>query len=173
MAGEGVRLTDYPELERSPELAADFDHVVLVDPPASAGLERLVSRSSSEGSYLHRVWGEAEWRLSLSVLEAQLVQRPTLIATFRDLRDAGAASGEGLRQALLGSGPHPRSAETAARCFRVLSELGLVRGAPDGGDGEVGVVSSDGTDLERSAAFRAYSARHQEAQQYLEIHKHP
>jgi single-stranded-DNA-specific exonuclease len=173
MAGEGVRLTDYPELERSPELAADFDHVVLVDPPASAGLERLVSRSGSKGCYLHRVWGEAEWRLSLSVLEVQLAQRPALIGTFRDLREAGDASGEELRRALLGSGPHPRSAETAARCFRVLSELGLVHGTPEGGDGEVGVVSSDGTDLERSAAFRAYSARHQEAQQYLEARKHP
>jgi single-stranded-DNA-specific exonuclease len=173
MAGEGVRLADYPELERSPELAAEFDHVVLVDPPASAELERLVSRSRQPGGYLHRVWGEAEWRLSLSVLEVQLAQRPTLIASFRDLRDAGDASGEELRQALLGSGPQPRSAETAARCFRVLSELGLVHGAPAGGDGEVGVVSSDGTDLERSAAFRAYGARHQEAQQYLEAHKHP
>lgn len=172
MAAEGVRLTDYPELERSPKLAAGFAHVVLVDPPASAELERLVSRSSQEGGYLHRVWGEAEWRLSLSVLEVQLAQRPTLIATFRDLRETGDASGEELRQALLGGGPHPRSAETAARCFLVLSELGLLRGVPAGGDGEVGVVSSDGTDLERSAAFRAYSARHEEARQYLEAHKH-
>jgi hypothetical protein len=146
--------------------------VVLVDPPASAGLERLVSRSGSEGGYLHRVWGEAEWRLSLSVLAVQLVQRPALIAAFRDLREAGDASGEELRQALLGSDRHPRSAETAARCFLVLSELGLVRGAPSGGDGEVGVVSSDGTDLERSAAFRVFSARHEEARQYLEAHKH-
>jgi single-stranded-DNA-specific exonuclease len=173
MAGENVRLADYQELERSPELVADFDHVVLIDPPTSAALGRLVSRSDREGAYLHRVWGEAEWRLSLSVLEAQLAQRPTLIGTFRDLRDAGDVSGEELRQALLGSGRQPRSAETAARCFRVLSELGLVRGRPDRGDGEVGVVSSEGTDLERSAAFRAYSARHEEARQYLEAHKHP
>lgn len=173
MAGEGLRLADYPELERSPGLAGDFDHVVLVDPPASAGFERLVSRSRREGGYLHRIWGEAEWRLSLSVLAVQLAQRPTLVATFRDLRDAGEASGEALRQALLGSDRQPRSAETAARCFRVLSELGLVRGAAASGDGEVGVVSSDGTDLERSLAFRAYSARHEEARQYLEAHKHP
>jgi single-stranded-DNA-specific exonuclease len=172
MAGEGVRLADYPELERSPELAADFDHVVLVDPPPSAALERLVSRSGQADGYLHRVWGEAEWRLSLSVLAVQLVQRPTLIGTFRDLRDAGEASGEELRQALLGSDRQPRSAQTAARCFRVLSELGLVRGTPDCGDGAVGVVSSEGTDLERSAAFCAYSARHEEARQYLEAHKH-
>lgn len=173
MAAEGVRVADYPELERSPELAGDFDHVVLVDPPPSARLERLASRSDREGGYLHRVWGEAEWRLSLSIVAEQLAQRPTLIATFRDLRDAGEVSGEGLRQALVGSGRQPHRAETAARCFRVLSELGLVRGTPSHGDGEVGVVSSEGTDLERSAAFRAYSARHEEALQYLEAHKHP
>jgi hypothetical protein len=145
---------------------------VQVDPSASSDLDRLASRSPQEGGYLHRVWGEAEWRLSLSVLDVQLAQRPTLIGTFRDLRDAGEVSGEELRRALLGSGRQPRSAETAARCFRVLSELSLVRGTPDGGDGQVGVVSSDGTDLERSAAFRAYSARHEEARQYLEAHKH-
>jgi single-stranded-DNA-specific exonuclease len=172
MAGEGVRLADYPELERSPELAGEFGHVVLVDPPPSASLKRLALRSDQEAAYLHRVWGEAEWRLSLSILAEQLAQRPTLIATFRDLRDAGEVSGEELRQALLGSGRQPRSAETAARCFRVLVELDLVRGTPSGGDGTVGVVSSEGTDLERSAAFRAYSARHEEARQYLEAHKH-
>jgi single-stranded-DNA-specific exonuclease len=173
MAGENVRLADYPELERSPGLVADFDHVVLVDPPPTAGLGRLVSRAARAGGYLHRVWGEAEWRLSLSVLGAQLAQRPTLIAAFRELREAGEVSGEELRQALLGSGRHPRAAETAARCFRVLAELGLLRGAPAGGDGAVGVVSSEGTDLERSDAFRAYSARYEEARQYLEAHRHP
>jgi single-stranded-DNA-specific exonuclease len=174
MAGEGgLRLADYPELERSPGLASEFAHVVFIDPPASADLERLASSSQEEDGYLHRVWGEAEWRLSLSVLAVQLAQRPTLIASFRDLRDAGEVGGEELRRALLGSGTHPRSAETAARCFRVLAELGLVQGTAAGGDGEVGVVSSKSTDLERSAAFVAFSARYEEARQYLEAHKQP
>jgi single-stranded-DNA-specific exonuclease len=173
MGREGVRLADYAELERSPGLPAEFAHVVLVDPPAGAEVERIVSRAARPGGYLHRVWGEAEWRLSLSILAVQLAQRPTLISTFRELREVGEASGEELREALLGNGPHPRSAETAARCFRVLSELNLVRGAPAGGEGVVGVVSSEGTDLERSEAFRAYSARHEEARQYLEAHKQP
>jgi single-stranded-DNA-specific exonuclease len=173
MARPGLRLADYAELDSSPQLADEFTHVVLVDPPAFAYLERLASRSAREGGYLHRAWGEAEWRFACNVLGAQFARRPTLIAAFRDLREAGEASGEELRQALLGSGPHPRSPETAARCFRVLAELGLVRGTPAGGDGQVGVVSSEDTDLERSASFRAYSARFQEARRYLEGQRQP
>jgi single-stranded-DNA-specific exonuclease len=173
MACEGARVADYAELERDPELVADFDHVVLVDPPPSAELLALASRSPVEGAYLHRVWGEAEWRFALSAAAAQLAQRPTLIALFRDLRDAGEASGEELREALIGSAPQARSPETAARCFRILKELGLVHGEPAAGGGVVGVVSSEGTDLERSASYRAYSARHEETRQYLEAHRQP
>jgi single-stranded-DNA-specific exonuclease len=173
MARKGVRLTDYAELERTPELAREFVHAVMVDPPASAQAERLASIPHRSGGYLHRVWGEAEWRFAARLLGEQLPQRPALIAAFRELRDVGEASGEELRQALLGSGAHPRSAESAARCFRVLSELGLVQGSPAGGSGVVGVVSSEGTDLERSAAFRAYGARYQEARRFLEGQRQP
>ncbi len=173
MSREGLRLADFLELERSPDLPTGFKHVVLVDPPPFAHLAGLASRATAEGRYLHRAWGEAERRFALSAISDQLAQRPALVAAFRDLREAGAASGEGLREALLGGGPHPRRAETAARCFRVLAELDLVRGAPDGGAGEVGVVSSGGTDLERSASFRAYSARFQEAKRFLEGQRQP
>jgi single-stranded-DNA-specific exonuclease len=173
LARDGLRLADWAELERSPGLAADFTHVVLVDPPPDRLLEALSARAGGAGGYLHRAWGEAEWRFALAALDEQLARRAVLAATFRDLRQAGAVGGEELRAALQGGGRHSRSAETAARCFRVLDELGLVDGTPDGGDGEVGVVSSDGTDLERSSAFRAYGARHQEARQYLEAHRHP
>jgi len=173
MACEGARVADYAELERDPELVAEFDHVVLVDPPPSPELLALASRSPVEGGYLHRVWGEAEWRFALSAAAAQLAQRPTLIALFCDLREAGEVGGEELREALAGSAPQARSPETAARCLRILSELGLVHGEPAAGEGVVGVVSSEGTDLERSASYRAYSARHEEARQYLEAHRQP
>ena len=175
---EGLRhpaVADYMALERAPGLAREFSHLVLVDPPPSVRHERLVRRpvdgwAAGEGhpGYLHEAWEEAEVTVALAALEAQLARRPVLIAAFRDLREAGEASGEELQAALRGSGPNPRGPEAAARCFRVLDELGLVQGSPDGGSGTVGVVSSEETDLERSAAFRAYGAFHQEALRYLE-----
>jgi hypothetical protein len=173
MSREGVRVADYAELEREPGLAAAFGHVVLVDPPASPELLALAGRAERDGCYLHRVWGDAEWRFALSSLAVQLVQRQVLIGVFRDLREAGEIAGEDLRNALIGSGPQPRSAETAARCFRVFSELELVRGEPTASGEPVGVVSSKETDLERSASYRAYNARYEEARQYLEAHKQP
>jgi single-stranded-DNA-specific exonuclease len=173
MAREGLRLADYREIEQSPELAAEYDHVVLVDPPAFEQLEQVAACSTQPGGYLHRVWGEVEWRFALSVLGVQLPQRSTLITLYRELREAGEVSGEELRTALAGGGLQQRDAESAARCFRVLSELGLLQGGPGGGDGTVGVVSSEGTDLERSPAYQAYSARYQEGHRFLEGQRQP
>ena len=168
LARDGLALADYAELEREHDLARRFAHVVLVDPPPSATLQRLAARPTLGGGYLHPAWGEAERRFALLVLESRHPQRAELAAVFRDLRGAGEASGEGLRRALQGDGPYPRTPEVAARCFRVLEDLDLVRGTPSGGDGAVGVVSSKETELECSAAFRAYRARYEEGKRYLE-----
>jgi single-stranded-DNA-specific exonuclease len=162
----GARLVEYGELDRSPELAREFEHVVLVDPPACP--EHAALAGLGDG-YLHPGWGEREHRFATAALEASLAGRAELVAVYRELRDAGERlGGEELRDALCGSGAHPRTPEAAARCFRVLAELGLVQGAPDHGDGSVGVVSSEETELERSEAYRAYSARYQEGLRYLE-----
>lgn len=179
---EGLRapaVADYAALERTPDLVAEYEHVVLLDPPASSLHEQLARRAVDGWSgkrhtgYLHEAWGPAEVGQALAALEESLASRPALIAVFRNLREVGGASGEPLREALAGPGAGQRGPESAARCFRVLAELGLVEGDPDGGRGEVGVVSSEETDLERSAAFRTYSARFEEGRRYLERHKQP
>lgn len=176
---EGLALIDYAVLDAAPELAEGFRHVVLVDPAPSARYERLAMRPSRDGGeaahpgYLHMAWSEAGANTTTAALERQCAQRSELVEVFRDLREAGEASGEALRRALEGEGASSRSPEAAARCFRVMSELGLLVGSPDGGSGSVGVVSSVETDLERSAAFRAYSARHREGLQYLAQHQQP
>ena len=168
LARPDLALADYAELLRHPDLARDFDHVVLLDPPPSAQLDLLASRSGRAGTYLHPVWGEAELRF-LFVLGLIHPQRSELAGVFRCLREAGEIGGDQLRDALRGDGPYPRSAEVAARCFRVLADLDLLRGAACGGAGTVEwAVSSGETKLERSAAFRAYRARYEEGKRFLE-----
>jgi single-stranded-DNA-specific exonuclease len=171
----GLALTDYAALAAEPGLVGAFEHVVLVDPPRGE-IDEAAVRDRQDGAcpgFLHSLWTEAEIPFSLSVLEEQTAARGTVARVFKALREAGEASGPRLRTALSAGGAHPLSAESAARCFRVLRELGLLAGEPNSGDGGVRVVSSEGTDLERSAAFRAYSEEFSEAQQYLERRKLP
>jgi len=181
----GFALVDYATLERgiggggtagaAAGISARFEHVVLVDPPHSAAAERLATRSLGDGEedhggnpgFLHPVWADGERGFALSVHDEQSASREAVAGVFRTLREAGEPTGAALRTALGGGGSHPHSPEAAARCFRVLAELGLVAGEPAGGAGSVGVVSSEGTDLERSAAFQAYRRDHSEAALYL------
>ena len=116
----------------------------------------------------YALWTPAEAEFALAVLEEQLGSRQTVAAVFRALREAGECGGERLCAALGGGGARPLGPRAAARCFRVLTELDLVRGDPCGGSGSAGVVSSEGTKLERSSAFRAYDEELSEARRFLE-----
>jgi single-stranded-DNA-specific exonuclease len=187
--GSGLALTDYAALELAPDLARDFDHVVLVDPPsgpadeARAGVPRTGGDGSNQGAtalatdvlpgFIHQLWSPADEAFWRGVLAARAPARETVASVYAALRDAGEVGGAQLRMALAGEGAYPRCPETAARCFRVLRELELVHGEPNPGAGSVGVVSSSRTELERSPAFRAYSEEHSEAERYLERRKKP
>lgn len=212
-ADSGLALVDYAALAMAPDLAASFEHVVLVDAPRSrldkervaapfrasgdAGpvaapgadkaalleIARAAMLSAGDGldqevrevspGFIHPLYSDAEQEFGLGVLGRQAPSRETIAGAFRALRTAGQASGPELRAALAGPGPHCLDPETAARAFRVLRELGLVTGDTNAGDGLVGVVSSEGTDLDRSAAFRVYSKEHSEAQSFLQSQKSP
>ena len=164
----GLALTDYAALERSPELAAAFGHVVLVDPPPSEADGLRAELPHEDGpAFLHLLWTDAERQFAAKASAEQWPAREEVAAAFRALRELDQASGSALRQALAGAATHPLCPEACARRFRVLADLGLVQGEPEGGAGVIRVVSSERTDLQRSAAFRAYSERLSEAQQYL------
>ncbi|HEY6730989.1 MAG TPA: single-stranded-DNA-specific exonuclease RecJ [Solirubrobacterales bacterium] len=171
----GLALTDFEALERQPELAANFEHVVLVDPPrGEADQLRVAIPSAEEGAgFLHALWTDAEREFGAQVLAEQWATREGVAATYRVLRQTGDARGCRLREALAGGGSYPLSPEASARRFRVLRDLNLLQGSPEGGAGVVRVVSSVRTDLQRSAAFRAYDARFSEAQQFLARAKLP
>jgi hypothetical protein len=184
----GLALVDYAALAMSPDLAASFEHVVLVDAPRSvADLERatlpLAGEAPADGlsdatipsgsGFLHPLFSDAEREFGLGVLGREAPARETIAGVFRALRAGCQMSGSELRAALAGPGPHPLGPEAAARALRVLLELGLVAGNTNSGGGAIGVVSSEGTDLERSAAFRVYSKEHSEAQSFLQSQKFP
>jgi single-stranded-DNA-specific exonuclease len=90
--------------------------------------------------------------------------RDPLAALYRALRDAGGARGANLAGLRCGpGGAYP--APLAGRLLRVLAELGLVdvdRAAPS-----VGVPAAQRTELERSAAYRAYQRRLEEGLAWL------
>ena len=173
-ASSGLALTDYAALERRPELVEAFEHVVLVDPPRSEGDEARAEAGWIGGTgFLHAPWTEAELEFAGQTLAEQWPTREGVAAAYRALRRTGDSRGKRLREALAGSGSHPLCPEASARRFRVLRELGLLQGSPQGGAGVVRVVSSVRTDLQRSAAFRAYSDRLSEAQRFLARPKLP
>jgi single-stranded-DNA-specific exonuclease len=174
-AESGLALTDFGALERESELASAFEHVVLVDPPRGELNELRVGLPCAEEGpgFLHVLWTEAEREFADKALAEQWATREGVAATYRALRQIGDARGCRLREALEGEGSYRLCPEASARRFRVLRELGLLQGSPEGGEGIVRVVSSVRTDLQRSAAFRAYSERLSEAQRFLARPKLP
>jgi single-stranded-DNA-specific exonuclease len=167
-SGSGLALADYDALALAPELALSFEHVVWVDPPPFAHLAALAARGpAGRESYLHPAWGEGERQFALRVLEEQLGMRSALAAAFRALRADEPAAGGALRAALAGDGQRPRGPELAGRCLRVLSEAGAIELRSSGRERSARAVSSEAIELERSGAFRAYRARHEEGKRYL------
>jgi single-stranded-DNA-specific exonuclease len=167
VAGAGVVLADWASLARSPDLASRYTHVVVIDPPPFPHLEQL-SRAGS--GYLHRVDGDGEREFALRVHADEWPSRSGLADLYRALGSAAAGGLDraGLRRILCGEGrTHPRSAETSARMARVLAELELVRWDGSGPNRSLSVVSSAGTDLERSPAFVAYRGRYEEGRRFL------
>jgi single-stranded-DNA-specific exonuclease len=171
--GGGVALADWARLARDGSLAVRFEQVLLIDPPPLAALAEQADRGAG---FLHLAWGSPEVELSLRVWESQWPSRPALAALYRELRDDAAGGGPirlpRLTELLRGAADRPRSPEVAARALRVLLELGVAAWTPEDGEGPLtdralGVVSSEGTDLTRSAAFVAYRERHEEGRRYL------
>jgi single-stranded-DNA-specific exonuclease len=158
----GFALCSYAALERLPEMAQAFVHVVALDPPAHAHLEELLRCGRG---FTHLAWGPAELRFAQQVHELEYGLRASLPAFYRCLRAAGGAEGERIEAMLRGDGPHPRSPALAGRLLRVLGELGLVQ--VDRDRLALEVPAAKRTTLERSAAFRAYQRRHEDGIRFL------
>jgi single-stranded-DNA-specific exonuclease len=166
-AGSGVALADWGALARDPRLARRFEHVVVVDPAPFAQFDRLIERGDG---WLHHLDDRGAAEFGLRVLADEWPSRSSLAALYRELVASGGGSlrADRCRAVMCGeSRAHPHSPEVAARAARVLGELELLRWDGSGSTRTLMVVSSSGTDLERSRAYRFYRDRYEEGQRYL------
>jgi single-stranded-DNA-specific exonuclease len=179
-AGCGVALADWAALERMPAAAADFAHVVIVDPAPFPHLERAASAGAG---FLHLAWGESEVSMSLRVHEEEWPRRAALAALYRVLRDRNSGSPSNasanwlteadLRDALHGPGRQPRAPEVGARRIRVLEEVGAIEWDSAATPRTVRVVSSVAKDLELTESFVAYQERYEEGVRFLSRRRQP
>ncbi|MDX6677733.1 MAG: single-stranded-DNA-specific exonuclease [Solirubrobacteraceae bacterium] len=153
----GFELCSHDALERDPALARPDAHVVLLDPPAGP--------LRSYGALTHLAWGPAELDFAAQVHDHDGDLKPALAALYRALRDAGGAGQDDLEALLRGDARTPRSALLAGRLVRVLAELGLV--TLDRDARSLSVPAAQRTDLEQSAAFRAYHQRYEDGRRWL------
>jgi single-stranded-DNA-specific exonuclease len=171
---DGLVLADWTALAQRPDAARRFRHVVLVDPPPSEALDGLASTAETAGAYLHLCWGPAELELTERLLARDWELRAPIGEIWRGLGEAGGeAESEELRSLLEGDAGYARSPEVAARCVRVLGELGLGEWTCDRGNRILRVLSSERTELARSRAYGACLARHQETVRFLRSRAQP
>jgi hypothetical protein len=141
----------------------------VIDPAPSEALESLAWADGPTHGFLHLAWGPPELQLTQRLLGREWELRAAIAEIWRALAETGGETeGEALRAILEGASDYPRTPETAARCVRVLCELGLCEWPTDRGAGRLRVLSSERTDLARSRAYGACLARHQEAIRFLQ-----
>jgi single-stranded-DNA-specific exonuclease len=177
----GLVLADWTSIALRPKAPLAFRHVVLIDPPPSEPVEGLAWAAGERaaigggaGSYIHLAWGPAEADLAERLLGWEWNLRAAISEIWRGLKAGGGeAAGGGLHSHLAGESRYPRTPELAARCVRVLTELGLCEWLPNGGAPVLRVLSSERTDLGRSRTYGACVARHQEAIRFLRSRAQP
>ena len=168
--GGGVALADWAALALHPDLPARFRHVVVVDPAPSPELAALMTAADEGGSgFLHVLAEARDASLSQRALALTYPDRDALVAAYRRLRDR--AGGRALTGeewwAALADERTPWAVEFAARCLRVLHEIGVVQVSGEGEARALEVVSSVQTKLEDSSSYAVYRDAREESLRYL------
>jgi single-stranded-DNA-specific exonuclease len=149
-------------------MADRYEQIVVLDPPMTAAAERAVRCGAG---YTQLAWGAAELRFAEQIHELEYGLRTSLVTLYRALRERQRVAGEELEQLLRGDGQHARSARLAGRLLRVLTELELVSLSRD--PPALALAGAQPTELERSAAYRAYTKTYEDGQQFLTRAKLP
>jgi single-stranded-DNA-specific exonuclease len=158
----GFALISHESLADEPEAVLAFDHLIVLDPPASEAQDAITKLGAG---FTHLAWGEPELRFAQQMHEQEYVLRASLANLYRALRDRQGVAGEELERLLRGDGTHARSARLAGRLLRVLTELELVSLDPDLQTLKLG--NAQPTQLERSESYRVYAKINEDGQKFL------
>jgi single-stranded-DNA-specific exonuclease len=158
----GFALISHDAMLDEPEIAADYQHIVVLD-PATSRVGETIARMGD--GYTHLAYGEAELRFAQQIHELEYGLRASLVALYRSLRERGRVAGEELEHLLRGDGSHARSARLSGRMLRVFTELELASLDPD--LPALAIAGAQPTELERSAAYGTYSKLHEDGQRFL------
>jgi single-stranded-DNA-specific exonuclease len=165
-------LADYATIESDPALLERFPHVFALDPPPAERLLERIRTAGADGggeSFLHLGWGESEVELAAAALEQEYGLRGPLTALYRSLAaHPEGVEGEELEAMLAGNGRHPRPPALVGRCLRVLAELSLVELERSSATVKCTIRPLERrVELERSQAFRAFTASRREGLRFL------
>jgi single-stranded-DNA-specific exonuclease len=158
----GFALISHHALAADPGLADRYAQIVVLDPPTTAGADRAMRRGDG---YTQLAWNAAELPFAEQMHELEYGLRTSLVTLYRALRERQKVTGEELEHLLRGDGQHARPARLAGRLLRVLTELELV--SLDRHPPTVALAGAQPTELERSAAYRAYLQIYKDGQQFL------
>jgi single-stranded-DNA-specific exonuclease len=158
----GFALITHEALTDEPEIVTAFEHVVVLDPPATEEQESITKLGNG---YTCLAWGDPELRFAQQMHEQEYGLRASLVALYRSVRDGQRASGEEFERLLRGDGPHPRSARLAGRLVRILTELELV--SLDLDLPALAYAGAQPTELERSDAYRVYNQTYEDGLRFL------
>jgi len=167
MAAPALPVVGWEELSARPDLAADFEHLLVLDPPPVAAALSALDGAARGGRLAHLAWGDPERDFTLACWRDRLDLRPALVELWRALAAAGELTGDALEGALRGNGQHPRGGAHCGRLVRVLTELELAVWDRSGAGARLVLGTAERTDLTRSTAYRAYAGRLAEVERHL------
>lgn len=152
LAPEAPSLASWDLLAVRPQVAEPYRHVFGLDPPPVADAHALAQGLPGTG-LVHLGWGPAEQEFAVTALQARNDLRAPVAHAYRALRNLGQVDGDALSQLF---GARTPATECAA-VVRILLELGFAELEP-AGNPILRLRSSERTQLERSAAYRAHMA---------------
>jgi len=165
--GPALVLADFATIANAPGLAAEFTHLVFIDPPWNHNVLNAIARAAPT-AWIHLFYCSDEVQFTRKVLEHEYDLRDPLIKVYRHLEPGtNYPLDETTERLLLAGGKYLRQPTMVARCLKILEELKLVSIEDKTEQPKLTLLAANKTELDRSATFLATQTFYRECLQFL------